>query len=373
MTRRDIRPAVGRPIGAASPPTWRRLLLAAMIAGSAFAGLFAGTARAQPAGAERAAPPGLRQINVGFVRHAIGAWMTRVADGGFESDTGRTIRFQPHDTDSSIAVAMASGRLDIGLIGAGVAAASIVRGLDLRLFYVMGSSPDSEGLMIGPGVSLKPGDGKALHGKVVAVPFGSTPHLRLLESLRRWGGNLSSIRIVNLQTSQIKDAWLRGELDAATASEPLLGELTGRGERVPLATGAEQTGLMVLAAPAEFVGQHIVFLSRFLDVIARADRALGKNLPGLTPDHPGVVAIAALTGLPTTSIAGSIGRYRPPRLDEQASPTWLGGGQAAGLVAHLKSVIEVWRWAGRLPAGDPDLAAAIALEPVLMALGYEKR
>lgn len=327
----------------------------------------------QAGGSERTSPgAGLRAINIGIVRHAAGMWAAKIVDGGFDVVTGRTIRWFAYDTDSSLAAALSTGRLDIVLIGSSVAASAIARGLDLKIFYVVGSSADTEGLALGAGIEFKPGDAKSLQGKVIAVPFGSTPHFRLLESLRRWGGNVGSMRIVNLQTQQIVEAWSRSEIDAVAASEPLLAKLAQRGQRVPLAISGEHTGLLVLASASEFVAQHIVFLSRIVDLMARADAADGASRGGVPADNPAVKPIAQLTGLTSEEVAAGIGRYRPPSLAEQASPSWLGGGASAGLVAHMKSALDTWRWAGRLSGNEPDFAGSIALEPVTMALGYQR-
>jgi taurine transport system substrate-binding protein len=326
-------------------------------------------ASAQQGTPERPAATTLRPINIGFLRHAIGSWMAHVADGSIDTATGRTIRWLPCDTDSTLVVAMSAGRVDVGLIGAGVAAAAIVRGLDLRIFYVMGAAPDSDALMVGPGIEER--DPRGLSDKVIAVPFGSTSHFRLLESLKHLGATLPTLRIVNLQTSQIKDAWYRAEIDAAAGSGPLLAALSLRGRRMPLSSTGPHTGLLVLSAPAEFTGQHVVFLSRLVDVVARAQSAAADPDWPRSAEDPGVLAIARVTGLPPKTVASRLGRYRPPALTNQLSSEWLGGGSASGLVAHLEQTLDVWRWAGRLPAREPGLVAAITLAPAQMALSYQ--
>ena len=315
---------------------------------------------------------GLKPISIGFVRHAYGTWTAKIADGGFETATGRTLRWLPYDTDSVVAAALASGRIDIGLIGTGVAAAAYARGLDLKIFFVMGGSPDTEGLVLHGTMPFRIGDPKSLAGKVVAVPFGSTPHFRLLQSLKRWSIPPAGIRIVNLQTAQIGEAWGRGELDAAVVSEPLLGRLKETGRNVPLSGGGGYEGLMVLAASARFVVDHVVFLARFVDVISRADLLFANMSGPLTEDRAEVRSIAFLTGMSPALVIAAIARYRPPPLSEQASPQWLGGGAAAMLVAALKAHAETWRWGGRADRMEADFTSAIATTPVERALEYQR-
>lgn len=327
--------------------------------------------------ADRQVAPPLRSINIGFVRFALGPWTARIADGSFDTATGRTIRWFPHDTDSSVVAALSSGRLDVGLVGIGVAASAIARGLDLRIFFVLAASTESDGLVMSgalPGAAVGPitGDAKSLQGKVVAVPYGSTPHLRLLESLRRWNVSPASMRIVNLQTTQIAEAWKRNEIDAAMVSEPLMSQLKEHGRIILLPQSAEPRGLAVFAATGEFIAQHSVFLSRLVDVVARSDQAFGENTKPLDADSAEIQSIAFLTGIDAAAVATAIGRFRPPPLSEQVTNKWLGGGAEAGLLPHLKSAIDLWRWAGRVQGSDPDLVSVAAPEPAKGALDFQK-
>jgi len=331
----------------------------------------------QSAPAERQGATPLRSINVGFVRFALGPWTARIADGSFDTSTGRTIRWFPHDTDSSVVAALSSGRLDVGLVGSGVAASAIARGLDLRMFFVLAASTESEGLVMAgapaeAGTPIAPADAKTLQGKVVAVPFGSTPHLRLLECLRRWNVTPSSMRIVNLQTTQIAEAWKRNEIDAAMVSEPLLSQLKQHGRAVQLPQLAEPKGLVVFASTGEFIAQHSVFLSRLVDVVARSDQAVSDSAKQLDVDSAEVRSIAFLTGIEPSAVVNAIGRFRPPPLSEQVSTKWLGGGSEAGLLPHLKAAMDLWRWAGRLQGPDPDLPSVVATEPAKGALDFQK-
>lgn len=323
----------------------------------------------QPVRVPDKASQALRPLNAGIVRHVYGPWTARIADGGFDAATGRTIRWLPFDADSIVLAALASGRLDFGMVGAGVAAAAIARGLDLRIFYVMGAAADSECLAIDADGTFRLGEPRSLLGKVIAVPFGSTSHLRLLDSLKRWGASLPAMRIVNLQPPQIASAWQRREIDGAVVTEPLLSGLGERGVRLPLPAAGEHPGLIVLVTTADFLGQHGVFLARLVDLLARTHESLDSDRAA-APDSIEVRSIALLTGLEPSTIAGTLDRYRPPSLTEQASPRWLGGGAQAGLVANLKAAIDVWRWAGRLTGADPDLASAVVPEPALAALSY---
>ena len=329
--------------------------------------------------AQERAPPerprpstALKPINIGFVSHAYGTWTVAIADGGFERATGRSLRWYPYDTDTAVMAAHASGRLEIALVGTGVLAAALARGLDLRIFYVLGGSTDSEGMVMTPDSVFRFAEPKTLQNKVIAVPYGSTAHLRLLESLRRWGLSVPAMRIVNLQTKQIAEAWRRNEIDATVVSEPLLSRLGKYGRTIPLPASSGQTGLLVYVASADFVAQHVVFLSRFVDVMARSDAAFSSTSGPLSEDRAEVRSIAFVTGLEPAEVMASIARYRPPALEAQASAAWLGGGADSALVTELKANAVTWRWGGRLTGPEIDLSTVLAPEAVVMALSYQR-
>jgi taurine transport system substrate-binding protein len=316
--------------------------------------------------------PLLKPVRVGFPRHAIGTWSMRMLDGGFDKAMGRTIDWVPYETDDAVVVAMSAGQLDIGLIGAGVVANAVARGMELQAFSVICGPGDAEMLAFRSDRGMDRGAARTLHGKVIAVPFGSTAHFRVLESLRAWGMSPATTRIANLQLDQIAPAWSRREIDATAAARKLLEGLTPAGAHLPLVTAGEHSSLLLFVAPRAFVSAHLVLLSRFVDLLARTDEAYRSGSSGAADKTVALERIARLSGIPSAQIASAIAAYRPPALAEQASTAWLGGGATAGLALHLKAALDVWRWAGPLGATPPDLTATISPTPVRMALSYRR-
>jgi taurine transport system substrate-binding protein len=325
-------------------------------------------------------PPGLAEdqaaslkpVSIGFLRHAYGTWTGKIADGTYERAAGKAIRWIPFETDSAVAAAMASGRIDIGMMGASVVAAAVGRGLDLHVFYVMGSSRETEALVVSGSLEFKPANPNSLTNKVVAVPFGSTAHFRLLQTLKRWGLAPADVRLVNLQPQQIMEAWSHSELDAAVVSEPTLTGLKAVGRSVPLPPAGGNEGMLVFATGTDFLQQNGAMLARFVDVTARADTMFSEMSGPLTADRPEIRSIAFLTGLPAAGVIEAIARYRPPPMQEQRTSRWLGGGASSMLAAQLKASAELWKWGGRLDKVPADYTAAIAPGPVEQALSMQR-
>ncbi len=144
------------------------------------------------------------------------------------------------------------------------------------------------------------------------------------------------------------------------------------GRTIPLPPSSGQTGLLVYVASSDFVAQHVVFLSRFVDVMSRSDAAFASTSGPLSEDRAEVRSIAFVTGLEPAEVMASIARYRPPTLEAQASPVWLGGAADSALVAELKANTDTWRWGGRFTGPDIDLSTVLAPEAVGMALSYQR-
>jgi taurine transport system substrate-binding protein len=201
------------------------------------------------------------------------------------------------------------------------------------------------------------------------VPFGSTSHFRLLQSLKQWGASPTALRLANLQATQISQAWRRREVDGAAISEPMLSALAKDGRLVPLYAPANSVGLILLAARADFVATHVVFLSRLIDLMTKpVNKKTGGNSE-LSANTNEIKAIAMISGLKPSEIPAAIELHQPPQVDEQLSEHFLGG--SGSLVAsQLKEALEIWRWAGRPSHADADLSDAIALEPLQRARTY---
>jgi taurine transport system substrate-binding protein len=252
-----------------------------------------------------------------------------------------------------------------------VAAAAIGRGLDIKLLLAMRTAPECEGLAVTANSPIRPEDPKSLTQSVIAVPFGSTSHFRLLQSLRKWGASPTALRLANLQATQISQAWRRREIDAAAISEPMLGVLAKDGRLVPLVAPSTKVGLILLAARADFVATHVVFLSRLIDLMTQPANAKALGISEQSVDSKEVEAIARISGLQPSEIPAAVELHQPPQIDEQLSDRLLGGDSSL-VASQLKEALEVWRWAGRPSHADADLSDAIALEPLQRARSYRR-
>src|SRR5208282_6859657 len=113
---------------------------------------------------------GCQQIN--------GPLLVAIANGDFEKATGYKIDWRQYESGGKVATAMASGDIQVGVVGSSPLAAAVSRGVDLQLFYINDNIQAAESMVVrnGSGIS-KPAD---FIGKKVGVPFVSTTHYHLM-------------------------------------------------------------------------------------------------------------------------------------------------------------------------------------------------
>src|SRR5690242_1721847 len=143
-------------------------------------------------------------VVVGY-QQIVGPFVSAIADGSFDKAVaadGYKIDWRQFASAGDISVALASGNVAVGVIGSTGATASVTRGVDAQLFWILDNIGKSEALIARNGSGIeKPED---LKGKKVAVPFVSTSHFHLLIALEKvWKMNPRDVTILNMTPPQI--------------------------------------------------------------------------------------------------------------------------------------------------------------------------
>ncbi len=138
-----------------------------------------------------------------------------------EQALGTTIEWRQFESGRDVNTAIASGSIDIGLVGSSPAAAGLAQGLpyDVIAFYdVIG---DSEALAVRDSIATF----ADLKGKTLAAPFGSTTHYSLLQVLKLNNIGQDEVTLLDFNPSDLLAAWTRGDIDAAYVWQPTLQKL----------------------------------------------------------------------------------------------------------------------------------------------------
>ncbi|GLU25480.1 taurine ABC transporter substrate-binding protein [Brucella sp. NBRC 12950] len=280
-------------------------------------------------------------VVVGY-QQIVGPFLTAIADGRFDAaakEAGYKIDWRQFASGGDISTALASGNVPIGVIGStGIAAAS-TRGVELELFWILDNIGKSEALIAREGSGIeKPED---LKGKKIGVPFVSTAHFHLLVGMSDiWKINPRDAEILNMTPPQVVAAWQRGDIDAAYVWPPALSEILKTGTEI---ANSEEIGKKSvptfdgLVVDKSFAADNPKFMAAFTTVLKNAYADYKANGGQWTADSDQVKAMVKLIGGNATDIPDALKLLSFPSAEEQASPTWLGGGKESGA---LKSITQ---------------------------------
>ncbi len=305
-------------------------------------------------GAATAAPA--KEVTIGY-QLIYSPWGVPITQGRFEKETGYSIKWVKFDSGAKVSTAMASGDVQIGVMGSSPITATVSRGVDVVLFWILDDIASSEALVVRNGSGIDPQRPATLEGKKIATPFVSTAHFHTLFALEVWGIDPRKVEILNMQPNQIAAAWERGDIDAAYVWDPALARIKRTGtvmiDSGVLAEKGKPTfdGLVVSRDWAE---KNKDFLVTFVKIIAEADEHYRKNPAAWTADSAEVRALVNLFGGEPADVPPSLALYRFPTLEEQASKKWLGGGAESGAARTLKATAEFLKAQGRIDAVLPD-------------------
>lgn len=287
-------------------------------------------------------------------------WKVAIARGDVEKATGYDIVWRKFDSPGKLLPALASGDVQIGLLGSTGVATAMSRGLDVELVWIAEGIADAEALVVRDGSGIAaPQD---LRGKRLAVPFVSTTHFHALFALKQFGIEPDAVQILNLPPNAIAAAWQRGDIDAAFVWNPALARIKETGKVLVTSGDLGRWGQPTfdgLVAARRFSRSHPDFMVRFIQVLARTD-AEYRNAPQTwTPESPQVQAIVQLVGGNPQDVPAVLASYDFPDLEAQKSCQWLGCGPRGGAARALKATAEFLKTEGKISEVQPDYSAFI--------------
>jgi taurine transport system substrate-binding protein len=138
-----------------------------------------------------------------------------------EQALGTTIEWRQFESGRDVNTAIASGSIDIGLVGSSPAAAGLARGLPYEVIALYDVIGDSEALAVRDSIQSF----ADLKGKKLGAPFGSTTHYSLLQVLKLNNIGQDEVTLLDFNPADLLAAWTRGDLDAAYVWQPTLQKL----------------------------------------------------------------------------------------------------------------------------------------------------
>lgn len=280
-----------------------------------------------------------------------------------EERLGVQVRWLDFASGSDVNAALASGDVDIGLIGSTLFATGIQRGVPYTLIWIHDVIGDNEALVVRDDGSIR--DVTDLVDKRVATPFGSTTHYTLLSALEDAGVSSRDVQLLDMKPQDIVAAWTRGDLDAAYVWEPTLSRLEALGGRV-LVSSLDLVSRGIVTADlgvvrTDFLRRYPEVVELYLQVQTEAVRFIQSN-PREAAD-----IVAAAFGIEPQDALQQMEKVLFLDGCEQLSPSWLG----RDIVATVERTAEFLHQQGLLPSvpSPAAITAAVDPEPLRRAVG----
>jgi taurine transport system substrate-binding protein len=284
--------------------------------------------------------------------------------------TGYKVTYRQFGGGGDVIRAMASGAVQVGEAGSSPVAAGLSQGLPIQIFWVLDNINDAEALVVrkGSGITTL----QQLKGKTIAVPFVSTSHFDTLLAIKLAGLRPGDVKVVNLRPAEIAAAWQRGDIDATFIWNPVLNTVKRDGT-VLISSGqiASRTGLATFDAfvvNADWARRNGAFLTAFVKILAKYDDDYRRHPTDWTGSTVKGRAVASVCGAQPDAVAESLGLYGFPTLQQQRSPTWLGGGAAGGVSKSLSATAAFLREQNTIQTVLPDYSVGVTSAYVQAAL-----
>ena len=307
-----------------------------------------------------------REVTIAYQQIA-GPMVVAIANGSVEKATGYKVNWRQFDSGAKVATAMASGDVQVGVIGSSPLAAAVSRGLDLELVWILDDINEAEALVARNGSGINtPAD---LKGKKLGVPFVSTTHFHTMFALQLWGIKPSEVQLLNMQPNQIAAAWERGDIDAAYVWDPALARIKQTGKVLVTSGELSKKGTATfdgIAAQRGWAEANPEFMARFIKVIADADASYRANPAAWNAASPQAKAIAGKIGGEPKDIAETLRLYAFPSAEQQASSAWLGKDGSAA--KSLRATADFLVAQKRIDAVAPDYGRFVTAKYVEAAL-----
>ena len=183
-----------------------------------------------------------------------------------------SVKWIPFSSGRSAVLAIANGKVDVGLAGSVPAANAIAQGLPVQVYFIHNIIGDNEALAV-----TKPSKIQSIEeliGKKIAVPFGSTTHFSLLSALAKSNISPESVSIIDMQPAEILTAWKRNNIDGSFVWQPVLNKLIQANGNVLLtARNLAEQGIVTAdlgLVSQQFAASYPSFLASYVSVLDSA-------------------------------------------------------------------------------------------------------
>ena len=209
--------------------------------------------------------------------------------------TDNKVEYISFNSGRDVNTAMASGGIDVGLIGSVGVAVGIAQNLPYQVYFIHSVIGEAEALIVKNNITSI----SDIRGKKIAVPFGSTSHFSFLSLLKLENIPENELTILDLQPQDMVAAWQRGDIDGGYVWYPNLAKLVEDGGK-NLVNSADLAKRGVITADLgvvrrEFAEKYPDAMKKYVEVLdeavnfyrkspEEASKEISKEL-GLSPEE----------------------------------------------------------------------------------------
>ncbi|MDR0684358.1 MAG: ABC transporter substrate-binding protein [Spirochaetaceae bacterium] len=303
-----------------------RNVLAFALSTLVVAGIFAGASKEKKA--EGSAGPDIpKVINIGTQQIPNDENIAKAKK--FFDDFGIPVNLREFESGASVVSALASGSIDLGLVGTTPAVTAISSDLGVELIWIHGVLGKSEALAVKNTSGIN--SVKDLAGTKIGVPFGSTAHYSLLSAFELNNLDAGTAEILDLQPADIYAAWQRGDINAAYVWDPTLTRLLTDGHLVITSEDLANQGAVtadVAVVRKEFGDKYPQLVAEYIKILSKAQTIYKNN-----PDEA-VSILAGYFGISNEDSRNQIQGNVWLNAREQLSPQYLGTSGNPGAIAE---------------------------------------
>ena len=264
--------------------------------------------------------------------------------------TDTTVEYINFNSGRDVNTAMASGGIDVGLIGSVGVAVGIAQNLPYQPYFIHSVIGGAEALAVKDNIASI----NDLQGKKIAVPFGSTSHFSLLLLLKLENIPENELTILDLQPQDLVAAWQRDDIDGGYIWYPNLPKLVNDGGKI-LVTSADLAERGVVTADLgvvrqEFADKYPQAMKKYVEVLDEA-----VNFYRQSPEEAGKQISKELGISPEASLE-AMNKLIWLTSAEQADAKYLG---KPGNVGNFAGVLEE---SAKFMVSQKNIASAPSLE-----------
>jgi aliphatic sulfonates family ABC transporter substrate-binding protein len=176
------------------------------------------------------------------------------------------------------AEALISGSAEAAVMGDAPAIYAAASGKPVKIVACYGGGEKMHRIIAGKNSGIR--ETKDLTGKTVAVNFGSSTHGALMLYLKKNGLDLSLVKIMNLNSSDMPEALATGQIDAVAGSEPIpsIVEMGAPGSyELAMLSGLGNSYPLLLLVSAELAADNPKAVSALVRATAKAVRLINED------------------------------------------------------------------------------------------------